>query len=205
MSDAHAEQVVLLDADGTAIGSAAKVTVHRADTPLHLAFSCYIFRDGRLLVTRRALDKVTFPGVWTNSACGHPAPGEDFRGACARRIREELGVRLDRLRVVLPGFRYRAEMNGVVENEICPVLAASTTDDERLNPAEVAEAEWVEWPAFRDDVLAGRRPISPWCAEQLPLLAALGDDPDDWTDTPASALPPAAREPALGVPRDLSP
>ena len=67
------ELVVLLDEDGHAIGTTAKAGVHHSDTPLHLAFSCYLFNDrGELLLTQRALSKPTWPGAWTNSVCGHP-------------------------------------------------------------------------------------------------------------------------------------
>ena len=49
------ELVVLLADDATPIGTALKSEVHHRDTPLHLAFSCYLFdRDGRLLLTRLA-------------------------------------------------------------------------------------------------------------------------------------------------------
>lgn len=167
------ELVVLVDDDGAEIGTAPKRTVHHAATPLHLAFSCYVFdADGRVLVTQRAMEKVTWPGEWTNSFCGHPGPGEHMHDAIRRRAEDELGVALSGLAVALPGFRYEATMsNNVRENELCPVFTALTTDDVRPDPAEVMAFEWVPWKLFRDQVRAGERAVSPWCrmqVEQLP-------------------------------------
>ena len=170
------EHVVLLDESGRAIGTAPKHEVHHQDTPLHLAFSCYVVDpEGRLLVTRRALDKRTWPGVWTNSCCGHPAPGEPVEQAVVRRTQQELGIELTDVRAVLPDFRYRAVMDdGTVENEICPVYVATCRDPGAVapDPDEVADHVWEDWATFRAEVLEGRRSVSPWCLEQVREMGA---------------------------------
>ena len=193
MNPTPPELVVLVDADGHAIGTTTKATVHHRQTPLHLAFSCYIFDGaGRMLLTCRALDKPTWPGAWTNSFCGHPSPGENIFEAVRRRAREELGITLDQLQLTLPTFRYEATMkNGTRENELCPVFTATTLDEVRPNPAEVSAHEWVDWAAFRDTVLAGDRDVSPWAVRQVADLAQRATA-DGFLTAPTSELPPAA-------------
>jgi isopentenyl-diphosphate delta-isomerase len=188
------ELVVLLDPDGAAVGTAAKGEVHHAATPLHLAFSCYLVDgDDRLVMTRRAATKRTFPGVWTNSFCGHPAPGEALDEAVRRRGRQELGVDVGPPRLVLPRFRYRAEQDGVVEREMCPVFTARVTGAPTPDPAEVDDVRPVAWQdlvvAVREGTWAG---LSPWCVEQVTELAALGGSPGEWPAADPAALPPAA-------------
>ena len=192
------ELVVLLDESGRAVGTTPKAGVHHAATPLHLAFSCYLFDGaGRLLLTQRALHKPTWPGAWTNSVCGHPAPGESPADAVRRRVRDEVGVRVEGVRLLLPAFRYRAVMpNGVVENEMCPVYVATTADEPRPDPDEVADVAWTDWSTFRAGVLDGRREVSPWCREQV---AALPEHPLEAPARPDRELPPAAR-PGAGEP-----
>ncbi|BBX18331.1 isopentenyl-diphosphate delta-isomerase [Mycolicibacterium duvalii] len=169
------ELVVLVDDAGRTIGSAPKSEVHHSSTPLHLAFSCYLFDDtGRVLLTRRALHKRTFAGVWTNSCCGHPAPGEAIEDAVARRVREELGLDVAELRCALPDFRYYAvAADGVVENELCPVYCARAVGPVQPNPDEVMDYVWVEWEQLRAAAGLGWA-LSPWATEQIPLLGDFG-------------------------------
>jgi isopentenyl-diphosphate Delta-isomerase len=165
--------VVLLDEQRRPSGTAPRATVHHSATPLHLAFSCYVSdAAGRLLVTRRALGKRTWPGVWTNSCCGHPRPGEDPADAAARRLGEELGLTPKQLDLVLPDFAYQAVMlDGTRENEFCPVYWATVATDPIPDPAEVAEWRWVDWADFA--LVARTAPwlISPWAALQVPQLS----------------------------------
>lgn len=186
------EQVVLLDATGQAVGTAPKGSVHHADTPLHLAFSAYLFREGGdLLVTQRARDKATFPGVWSNSACGHPEPGERLSDAVVRRVSQELGLTVTLLRLVLPRFAYRAEMDGVVENELCPVYVGVVAGEPSPDVAEVGGLEWVPWAEFALAVSEGRREVSQWCQEQVAALLELGPEPASWPTADTRELPPA--------------
>ncbi len=163
------ETVVLLSDDGSTIGTAPKATVHTTDTPLHLAFSCHVFDgSGRVLVTRRALGKATWPGVWTNSFCGHPAPGEDTVEAIVRRAQRELGLELTDVKVALPDFRYRAvDASGIVENEICPVYTARAATDVLPAADEVAEWAWVDPAELKSSVTAAPFAFSPWLGWQL--------------------------------------
>ena len=168
------EQVVLLDDAGTRIGTADKATVHTEDTPLHFAFSCHVVDDaGRILLTRRALTKSTWPGVWTNAFCGHPAPDEPVEQAIDRRAQRELGIRVTDLQPILPDFRYRAvDASGIVEHEVCPVYRARIVGE--LAPAsdEVSEWAWVEPVALRAAIAAAPFAFSPWLVLQLDELAA---------------------------------
>jgi isopentenyl-diphosphate delta-isomerase len=171
--------VVLLDEAGQPCGTAERATVHSLDTPLHLAFSCYVVNDdGQVLMTRRALDKRTWPGVWTNACCGHPQPGEDLEGAVARRLVEELGAGPARLAVLLPDFRYQAvDASGVRENEICPVYVASLAGDLDPDPSEVMEYRWVDPDAMAEVVARSPWLLSPWSVAQMAQmdLTSLGE------------------------------
>lgn len=169
------DSVVLLDEQARPIGEANRIAVHTSATPLHLAFSTYLFNGaGDVLMTRRALSKKTWAGVWTNSCCGHPRPGEAIEDAARRRIREELGLTVGPLTPLIPDFRYRAtDASGIVENEVCPVFGAFVTDETPVpDPDEVEEWAWIPWLDVVTAATATPQVYSPWSVLQIPQVAA---------------------------------
>jgi len=169
------EWVVLVDEEDRELGRALKAEVHHRETPLHRAFSAFLFdAAGRLLLQQRAAAKATWPLVWSNSCCGHPAPAESTLAAARRRIAEELGTPAADLWVALPSYRYRAELDGIVENEICPVVVGRIDPAAlALDPEEVGAVRWVDWDAFLAEIARGDAPYSPWCREEATLLERL--------------------------------
>ncbi len=165
------EHVVLVDKNNTVLGTAPKATVHTSDTPLHRAFSVFLFNDkNELLLQQRALSKKTWPGIWSNSCCGHPQLHEKTADAASRRLQQELGIEIsaDDLWCALPDFWYRAVLDGVVEHEICPVFIARYNGVPKLNPDEVEATRWIAW----DDFLStSPGTFSEWCEKEAKLLS----------------------------------
>jgi isopentenyl-diphosphate delta-isomerase len=179
--DKSDEVVVLVDDDDREIGTALKSEVHDSNTPLHRAFSLFLFDrpspevterygDRRVLVTQRALTKKTWPGVWSNSVCGHPAPGESREEAIVRRVREELGCGVKELEKVAD-YRYRFSRGGVVEHEICPIFVGVIEGELKPDQEEVEDWEWMEWEEFRKALDSDKSGVwSEWCKEEAQLV-----------------------------------
>ncbi len=168
------EHVVLVDEKNNPTGQADKYLVHSGDTPLHRGFSLFLFNQkGELLLQKRAASKKTWPNVWSNSVCGHPASGESTQDAAKRRAMYELGIAIKSsdIHVILEDYRYSYEHQGVVENEICPVMVAFGEFEPKPNPLEVADTRWVGWQDFLDEIQTPNQ-YSEWCQEEAQLLQA---------------------------------
>jgi len=172
------EQIVFVDENGQPTGEVGpKLESHTANTRLHLAFSCYIFRksDNKFLVTQRALSKKVWPGVWTNSVCGHPAPGEAIEDAIRRRATYEAGLsNITDISCVLPKYRYTTPpYNGIIENELCRVFIAYVDDEPKPNPEEVEAYKWLTWPQYATILETRADEMSYWAKDQYKQLKDL--------------------------------
>ncbi len=167
-----AEEVVLVDEDNNVLGTTSKSSVHGEATPLHRGFSLFLFdRKGRLLLQQRSHTKETWPLAWSNSVCGHPALGESNIDAAKRRLEFELGMTATHIEEVTP-YRYTFVRDGVMENEICPILVGFTDQEPQPNNEEVAAVRWVAWLEFLQEVESQKGLYSEWCEEEARILAA---------------------------------
>ena len=172
------EQIVFVNEDGTPTGETGpKLESHNASTKLHLAFSCYILRrsDNKFLVTQRASSKKVWPGVWSNSFCGHPMPGENIEDAVRRRGLFELGLNnLHGISCVVPQYVYQTPpYNGIIEHEFCPIYVAYVSDEPLPNPDEVEAYKWMEWSDYVRLLSDEPDKMSWWCKDQYPRISAL--------------------------------
>jgi len=170
MTDEH---IVLVDENNNVLGTMPKPLAHNADTPLHRGFSLFLFNPkNELLLQQRSSKKKTWPGVWSNSCCGHPMLNESNVDAAHRRLKFELGMTASGIKEVAP-YRYKFAYNGVVENEICPILVGYTQEEPNPNPEEVGAVRWVTWPAFLKEIKINPKSYSEWCVEEASILVKL--------------------------------
>lgn len=164
------DRVILVDESDAATGVATKVAAHRGKGLLHRAFSIFVFdRRGRLLIQKRSASKYHFAGVWANTCCSHPRPGEEVADAARRRLAEEMGFSCP-LRPRF-AFIYKAvSPNGLVEHEYDHVLTGVFNGRPDPDPAEVGEWKWVS----PSRLLAGmrRKPsdFAPWFRLAAPVV-----------------------------------
>lgn len=145
------EYVVLVDRDDNPVGTAPKMEAHRQGL-LHRAFSVFLFDDeGRLILQRRAGEKYHSGGLWTNTVCSHPRPGETINHAARRRLREEMGIDTPVRKIF--DFVYRAELDqGLTEHEFDHVFVGQYSGEVCPDPAEAEAVDYKYLQEIREDL-----------------------------------------------------
>ena len=156
------DRVILVDEDDRPVGEAGKLEAHSGNGALHRAISVFVMNPGgELLLQRRALEKYHFGGLWSNTCCTHPRPGESTAAAARRRLREEMGVDCELKEAF--SFTYEARSpNGLVEREFDHVFVGHFDGPVRFDPQEVAEFRWVGMTNLTQEIVAEPDRFTPW-------------------------------------------
>jgi isopentenyl-diphosphate Delta-isomerase len=160
---------VLVDEHDAPVGIAPKLDVHH-DGRLHRAVSVVLFDDaGRVLLQRRAMSKYHSAGLWSNTCCGHPTPGESVIDAAHRRLRGEMGIVGCDLRDV-GSFIYREETTeGLIEHELDHVVVGTWTGEPQPDAREVAAWRWVTLERLTSDLATNARWYTVWLERVLAI------------------------------------
>lgn len=163
------ENIILVDKDDNEIGVGEKLAVHKAGK-LHRCFSSFVFNSrGELMLQQRALTKYHSGGLWTNTCCGHPRPGEGTEAAAHRRLKEEMGFDCD-LREAFT-FLYEAKLDqGITEREYDHSFIGIFDGEPILNPDEVADWKWIKLKELEQELESHPENYTVWlkvCFKQL--------------------------------------
>jgi isopentenyl-diphosphate delta-isomerase len=175
--------IELVDQGGRSVGTTERLIAHRPPGRLHRAISVFLLNgDGALVVQRRAAGKYHSAGLWSNTCCGHPDPGEAPGDAAARRLVDELDLELDPAELSPAGtvvYQVGDPISGLIECEYNHLFVGRTALPIRPNPEEVADIRAIPLddltaPAMSMDGFTAWFPIILDAA--MPALLKMGED-----------------------------
>ena len=143
--------IILVDTDDNQIGTAEKIQTHKTGL-LHRAFSIFVFNSkGELLLQKRAKTKYHTPGLWTNTCCSHPIPGENILENAEQRLKKEMGFECNLQEKF--SFIYKAELDqGLTEHEFDHVFIGIFNGQPHPDPEEVEEFAWLSLDRIRENI-----------------------------------------------------
>jgi isopentenyl-diphosphate delta-isomerase len=169
------DRLILVDVLDRPWGVAGKEETHRRGL-LHRAFSVFVTdKEGRrLLLQRRAFGKYHSGGLWANTCCSHPRPGENTKEAAGRRLIEEVGIqcRLEEF----DAFVYRQVFpDGLSEYEFDHVFIGAwdeRTGSLRPDAAEIEGLAWVDIEALAKELQNHPERYAAWFLIAAPKVIA---------------------------------
>jgi len=166
------EFVILVDENDNPIGTEEKVKCHLPNGKLHRAFTALLFdNEGKLILTRRAKEKMLWPNDWDGTFASHPRESETYVSSGERRMPEELGIEgtLD----YLHKFEYHVPYKDIgSENEICGTLIGVVENDIELKEieGEIDEIKSISAKDLLSELKINPKIYCPWMLIALELL-----------------------------------
>lgn len=147
----HKTEVILVNEQDEAIGTMEKLEAHEKGL-LHRAFSIFVVNDQQeILIHKRAEGKYHSAGLWTNTCCSHPSPGENILDAAHRRLQEEMGF--DCPLELITSFIYKAPLeNNLWEHELDHIIVGHYSHPPILNPEEASAFRWASLATLQEEI-----------------------------------------------------
>lgn len=162
-------KVILVDLHDRPLGELGKGEAHQ--TPcLHRAFSVFLYHQGKMLIQQRAMGKYHCPGIWANTCCSHPQPGEETVQAAVRRLKEEMGISYQELQELFSFAYYAPFANGLYEYEYDHVFVGEYDGEADYDPEEVAQTAWVDMEELMQDMHRHPDKYAPWFLTAAPKV-----------------------------------
>ncbi|CAN5288560.1 isopentenyl-diphosphate Delta-isomerase [soil metagenome] len=154
-------EVILVDKNDKPIGIMEKLEVHKRAL-LHRAFSVFIFNSkGEMLLQQRASGKYHNPGLWSNTCCSHPKPGELTGEAAKKRLSEEMGFTTELDKAF--SFTYRAVFdNGLTEHEYDHVFIGEYNGAVKPDPQEVMNYRYTPLIRIKSELISNPENFTEW-------------------------------------------
>jgi len=155
------EEVILVDKNDKKIGVEEKLKAHLLGKR-HRAFSVFVFNDkGELLIQKRAKEKYHSGGLWANTCCSHPRPQEKLEQAVKRRLKEELGISLKKIKKIGKIY-YKSKIGTLTENEIDHIFVAFWNGKPKINKKEVEKIKWIKLNDLKKEIKKNPEKFAVW-------------------------------------------
>ena len=153
-------RIILVDQNDRALGSSEKLSAHQKNLK-HRALSVFIFNNrDQLLLQKRNKNKYHSGGLWTNTCCSHPAPGEETAKAAARRLKEEMGISCSLKEIF--SFNYQARLGKIFENEFDHVFVGRYNGNPKSDPKEAEAWQWIDLEKLNQEIKRNPHKYTYW-------------------------------------------
>jgi isopentenyl-diphosphate delta-isomerase len=155
------DKLILVDKKDKQIGTEFKLKTHK-EGRLHRAFSIFVFNEkGELLLQKRSSKKYHSGGLWTNTCCSHPKPGEETTSSAHRRLQEEMGFDCNISEIF--SFVYKAKLDHcLTEHEFDHIFIGKFNQDPIINKQEAEDFKWATQKFLTQDIKNNPKTYTYW-------------------------------------------
>ena len=162
------QDVILVNLHDEPVGTATKEEAHRRGD-LHRAFSAFLYHEDRLLIQQRAFHKYHSGGLWANTCCSHPRPGEELEEAVKRRLKEEAGIECEVKEIF--SFVYKHQFaEDLYEHEYDHVFLGEYCGEPLPDPEEIEAFRWISFGDLKRELAEEPEKFAPWFVIAAPRV-----------------------------------